>query len=675
VSRFLLLLLTFLFASRLPAQDKSSVELQRELKAATHDTTRISILLALVDAIPVDSVWLPYNDSAVAIAERHLADRSEPLRKYYMTGRANAMGNRGFWCNAQGNFVGGLDSYHDALKLYEELNDSVGIARSLNNIAYVHHNMADFPLAAEYYEKSMNITRALGDTASVLITMGNIASVKSFMHDTDGAVSIYREIVLKPNKDSLGAGRVNAMANLGMIYLDRHQLDSAYYFLIGSKSIRELNGDKRGMCLTYLSLSRYWLVMKGMDSARYYVNTAHALATEIGSNDLLKRSTDGLYRYFRAAGNYKDALHYYELHIALRDTIFNQDVKTATIRKNISYQYEKQKIADSLEAANRDKMTQLELAESEAQLNQANTQRFALIVIAVLVAIVAFVIFNRYRDTQRKNTIIEAQKSEVEFQKSLVDQKNSEILDSINYARRLQNAILATDNEIQKSLPESFILYLPKDIVAGDFYFFETTSDSVFIAAADCTGHGVPGALVSVVCANALTRAVKEFNLTQPGKILDKVNELVQETFSRSESSIHDGMDISLLRIPSKRGDKFACEWAGALNSLVYFMDGALHEKKGDKQPVGKFEGTKAFITHTIEMKKGVFISLFTDGYPDQFGGPKGKKFKYNRLKELLGTLSDQDASRQKSVLHKTFDEWRGTLDQVDDVCVIGVRL
>lgn len=659
----------------LRAQDDEISGLEAKLKTAKDDTTRVTTLLNLAEIIPEDSVWMAYNDSAGVITEAHLANPKEPFHEFYVTAKAMVIANRGYWYDSQGNYVAGLDQYHESLKLFEEVNDSLGIANSFNNIAFIHQNMADFDLAEEYYSKSLEIKRVLNDTDNMVITMGNLASVKTFMHDTVGALKLYHEIIGIVNSDTWSWSRANSMSNLGMIYFDRHQYDSAYYYLNNARAIRVHNNDRRGIFLSSLVLSRYWLTMKNIDSARFYLNTAHEIASDIKSNDLLKRSTEGWYRFYKETGNYEMALKFYELHNAYSDSIFNQETKTATLRKYLSYEYEKQKIADSLDAANKDMMNSLIIAEGEARLNQATTQRIALIVILVFVAITAFVVFNRYRDSQRKKKIIEEQKTEVEFQKNLVVQKNTEILDSINYARRLQNAILAPDAVVQKSLPESFILYLPKDIVAGDFYFFETTNDSVFIAAADCTGHGVPGAMMSVVCANALSRAVKEFRLTKPGEILDKVNELVEETFSKSESSIYDGMDISLLWLPVNRGEVVACEWAGANNPLVYVKDGIINEVKPDKQPVGRFEGAKPFTTHALTFNRGTFISLFTDGYADQFGGPKGKKFKYAQLKELLTEISSKSPLEQKSKLLDALQSWRGELEQVDDVCVIGIRL
>ncbi len=263
----------------------------------------------------------------------------------------------------------------------------------------------------------------------------------------------------------------------------------------------------------------------------------------------------------------------------------------------------------------------------------------------------------------------------------IIKQKNKDITDSIQYAKRLQDAIIPPVSEIKQLLPESFVLYKPKDIVAGDFYWVEKVGGSILIAAADCTGHGVPGALVSVVCSNALNRSVREFHLSAPGEILDKVRELVVETFSHSEmfndnsdTIVQDGMDISLAAI-GYQGNNVKIKWSGANNPLWYVQDGQLKEIAANKQPIGKYENEKPFTTHTLTLKQGDSLYLFTDGYADQFGGDKGKKFKPQQLNDILKVINVKNMDEQRDMLANEFEKWKGNLEQVDDVCIIGIRL
>lgn len=268
--------------------------------------------------------------------------------------------------------------------------------------------------------------------------------------------------------------------------------------------------------------------------------------------------------------------------------------------------------------------------------------------------------------------VSEIYEAELEEKNRIISLKNSEIIDSIVYAKRLQEAIMPPASEIQNLVPESFVLYKPKDIVAGDFYFAEQKGEYFFVAAADCTGHGVPGALVSVVCSNALNRAVIEFNLVKPGEILDKVTELVVDTFKRSNHDIKDGMDISLCVVNTKSRE---IAWAGANNPLWYISNNELNEIKATKQPVGKSDSYKEFTTHILQLAKGSLVYLFTDGFADQFGGPQGKKFKYKQLADIILMNEDLKMNEQKEKLEEAFISWKGQIEQVDDVCIIGLRL
>lgn len=277
---------------------------------------------------------------------------------------------------------------------------------------------------------------------------------------------------------------------------------------------------------------------------------------------------------------------------------------------------------------------------------------------------------------------------ELAIKNDIIEEKNKDIRDSINYAKRIQHAILPQPGLLKTITNDYFVLYKPKDIVAGDFYWFESkTTDSgngiknieLLIAAADCTGHGVPGAMVSVVCSNALHRAVIEYNITEPGKLLDKATDLVLETFGKSENDVKDGMDISLLKlnvqIDGEKKKITSASWAGANNPLWYYQNDDLHEIIADKQPIGRSDHRKNFTTHTVPVSEETVFYLITDGYTDQFGGPQGKKFKQKQLKKLLLTTMNNGLKSQQNTIELEFERWRGALDQVDDVCVIGLKI
>lgn len=288
---------------------------------------------------------------------------------------------------------------------------------------------------------------------------------------------------------------------------------------------------------------------------------------------------------------------------------------------------------------------------------------------------------------QRLEEVVVERTAELRHKTEQLAEKNKEIIDSITYARRIQQAILPPDRYFHDILPGAFVLYLPKDIVAGDFYWLEQVNGKVLFAAADCTGHGVPGAMVSVVCHNALNRAVREFGIETPSDILDIVARVVEETFEKSEEEVQDGMDISLCAYDPAT---HILHWAGANNPLwivtgrtiegletqEYTADGHyLYELKPDKQPIGRYAERALFTPHRLQLEKGDMLYLFSDGYIDQFGGEQGKKYKSKHLKQFLLTLQEAPPAAQRERLLAEFHRWKGQLEQVDDVCLIGMRV
>ena len=288
------------------------------------------------------------------------------------------------------------------------------------------------------------------------------------------------------------------------------------------------------------------------------------------------------------------------------------------------------------------------------------------VLLSVLIISLALVLFKNLKQRNKQNKIITKQKQ-------IVEEKNREITKSIEYALRIQTAILPPARMVKQYLENSFILYKPKDIVAGDFYWMETIDDLVLFAACDCTGHGVPGAMVSVVCHTSLNRVVREYQITQPASILDKVFKLVIENFANSEEEIKDGMDISLCSYNTKTKE---LKWAGANNPLWLIRDGNLIETKPDKQPIDIHGNYGPFTNHTFTLNRRDVIYLFTDGFADQFGGERGeKKLTRKRFKDVLLSIQNKSMQEQGIALEKFIVDYRKEVEQIDDILVMGVRV
>ncbi|MCF8276098.1 MAG: SpoIIE family protein phosphatase [Flavobacteriales bacterium] len=272
-------------------------------------------------------------------------------------------------------------------------------------------------------------------------------------------------------------------------------------------------------------------------------------------------------------------------------------------------------------------------------------------------------------------------KSKISNALTLLNEKNEDLLSSIHYARLIQEAILPSEDRFHSALPESFVFHRPRDIVSGDFYWLQEYDDKILIAAVDCTGHGVPGAFMSIIGNNALNAAVREEGLTTPALILDSLNRGVSSTLRHQKDEDHqgtagikDGMDIALISIDYKNKQ---IQYSGAYNPLYIIRDGKLLETKGDKFPIGLAldDGLRLFTNHTFDLIEGDMVYIFSDGYPDQFGGPIGKKFKYDNFRSLLFDIHELSPRKQLKFVEQRFNEWKGDLVQLDDVLLIGMRL
>lgn len=268
--------------------------------------------------------------------------------------------------------------------------------------------------------------------------------------------------------------------------------------------------------------------------------------------------------------------------------------------------------------------------------------------------------------------IIHQQKKKVEHMNEIVLDKQKEIIDSIAYAKRIQTALLPSDENIKSLFPESFILYKPKDIVSGDFYWINELNGVRYLAVCDCTGHGVPGALVSVVCHNSLNRSIKDSKVLTTGDVLNRTRSLVIKEFSKSNEDVKDGMDIALCSLSGNR-----LNFSGANNPIWIIRKGTeeIEEIKGDKQPIGKTEQMISFKTHELTVSKDDLVYLFSDGYVDQFGGENGKKFKSGNLKKLLLSIKNESIESQRQKLIEAIEDWKRDLEQVDDICLIGFKV
>jgi serine phosphatase RsbU (regulator of sigma subunit) len=562
----------------------------------------------------------------------------------------------------------------DAEKAFIAVADKSGLARTYNALGLVFKQQADYERALMYYEKGIAQTLAMQDEKMLSGLYSNVGGVYQEQRNFDSALVYIRKAYDIRRRGNDEMGLAISYGNFGLVFKEQGQLDSARIYTNRALEIFQKYNSGGGISMCYASLGRisadageYREALKAYKKSEEY-----ALAGKFLS-DLVDISYE-LAKTYEALGQYKESTLYLNKYLTYRDSL-NVSEQTREIEKmQMEFEHQQEELADSLKRSEEARVRELEDLR-EKELNEQKMAELRLYIAVgiggfVLVLVIAFILFRSNKRQKKFNEIIAQQKA-------VVEEKNREITDSITYAKRIQQAILPPRSLMEHYFPQSFVLYKPKDIVAGDFFWLGNAGDVRFIAAADCTGHGVPGAMVSVVCANALNRAVKEFNLADPGLILDKVRDLVIETFEKSERDVKDGMDIALVALRDGPGNTTEIRFSGANNPLWIIKKGerTIVQLKGDSQPIGQYIDKRPFSSHSATLQKGDSLYIFSDGYQDQFGGEKGKKFKASNLQQLIISIQHKPMTDQRTVLRDAFVAWRGQLEQLDDVCVIGIRL
>lgn len=517
----------------------------------------------------------------------------------------------------KGNYDDAFSLVYEALNILEDREKVDSKAWLYWTLGVFNYDLKDYKKSLDNYEKALAILRSTEpfDQNSVAYTLIGIGCCYKGESRIDEAIRFLEEALQISKETNQWMQEARCHYELGLIQCEKGNLDKAKEEQKISYNMRKAHGTKPGMVSCLIALADIEMKKGDISSAMDYMEEALGLAKETNSKPKIYQCHEKLATLYKQAKDFEKALEHSEQFHKIRSEVVGDQTNNKLKELETKFATER--------------------SEKEAEIQ-------------------------RLKNVELKEAY------------DLVAEKNKEILDSIRYAKRIQSAILPPQKLVKQYLHDSFILYKPKDIVAGDFYWMEHEGDKLLFTAADCTGHGVPGAIVSVMCSNLLTKAVKELNILEPAKILDKTVDLLEARLSKSEEEIGDGMDLALCSLDLKSGK---LEYSGANNPLYYIRNGELHEIKADKQPVGKYINRKPFTNHTIEVQKGDCFYIFSDGYADQFGGPSGKKFKYVAFKKLLLDIHNKPMEEQMNILDRNFEEWKGDLEQIDDICVIGLRI
>lgn len=614
-------------------------------------------------------------------------------------GESTSLLNIGLTYSERGEYREALDYMRKGLALKQKLGDRAGMARAFNNLANIFQNLGNYTEALKYHLNSLHMKEELNDKAGMASSYNNIGNVMYSQRRFDEALNYYQKAASYHETVFNHRGIGNAYNNIGNIYSEKLQFKEALEYHFKALKAREISEDKPGIARSYNNIGTIYKKTTKLQPALTYQLKSYALFHEIGDKKGIVEAAGGAGIAYEELKNYSQALQYYtEMMKLAKEADFKEGIRDAY--SNLASVYEKQ---NEYEKALQ--YTQLYNAEKDSLLNKENFKqvselntryetdkkekeillltkdqqlnakiikqqqlvRWGLIGGLGLLSVSIFSIYRRYRFKQKANTILEKQKEEIQ-------QKNLLITDSIDYAQTIQEAVLPTKEEVSELIPNSFIFYKPKATVSGDFYWLGTVGEHTICAVADCTGHGVPGAFMSLLGYNMLENVVKDQSLTQPAAILDALNSEVINRLAENgsqESSKH-GMDISLISINK---ENYRLHYAGAHNSLYVIREQELMELKADKMGIGGVNTTTQFHNQSLKLRKGDMIYLFTDGFPDQIGGPKRKKFYYPPFKEFLLSISKLDVDEQRTRLNEAHTQWMGSFDQTDDILIIGIRI
>lgn len=655
----------------------------------------------------------------------------------------------------QGNYAEALKNFLASLKMNEEIGSRKGMAASYNNLGIIHYDLGNYPEALKNNFAALKIHEDLGNKvgiANVYCCIGNnynkqgnsaealknhLASLKTNKEigdktniaiDYNNIGNIYNEQgnyseALKSHFASLKIsegmadkyGIASSYSNIGLVYMDQGNYPGALENFLASLKIRKEMGNNDRIASSYINLASLNIKLNKFIEAKQWLVSALSIAKKIGNKDYIKTTYGCFAELDSAQGNWKDAYKHRNLFFIYKDSLNNEENTQKTVRTQMTYEFDKKESSTKAEQDKKDAITQEE---------KKHQKMILLFVIGgfILVMVFSSFMYNRWRTTKKQKLLIEKQKQLVDVAYHQIEEKNKEITDSINYASRIQKAMLTSEEYISNALStlgdreakeNFFIFYQPKDIVSGDFYwaYKEASNDSLndskglnplqtgktegafYVVTADCTGHGVPGAFMSLLNINFLNENVIERNITEPNKILNKQRqEIIKALNPKGTENSQDGMDCVLCKFDF---NSLTLTYSAAYNPLwivrrnfdissIYssssekeLNDGLqLIEHKADKMPVGKYnEKEKEFAQQIIQLQKGDTVYTFTDGYADQFGGPNGKKFKYKALEDLLLSINHLPMLKQRSILKETINSWKDNLEQVDDILIIGIQV
>jgi serine phosphatase RsbU (regulator of sigma subunit)/Tfp pilus assembly protein PilF len=574
-------------------------------------------------------------------------------------GVSNILSNLGAMYADKGDDVKALEYHIRSLKVAEESKDTLRIMTSLINIGVIYlNNPKTNDVALKYNLSALPLTEKLGDNDAIGTVSVNLGEIYFRKEAYDTALYYYEKSLNAFEKSHTGNVPYTLM-NIGKVYMKRGDFKKAIEYQQKGYEIAKQSNAKPEMTTTLLGLAEVYSEEGTINSAIKTYNKALELAEETGGKKELKQAYEGLAKSYAKISDYVNAFKFQTLLTSIKDTLYiaANDKKIQTIQFN--YELDKRE-------------TQISLLTKDKQLQEAVIKKQKLtqitVIIGLLIAIlVSLQTYRNYRRKVRTNELLSKQKNEIEEQ-------NKNLTTSINYAEKIQSAMFPSHCILSADLFEYFILFKPLDIVSGDFYWFRNTKDSVYVAAGDCTGHGVPAAFMSILGLTFLNDLVNQTTTLKTNEILTRLRDHVIRTLHQKHTNknTRDGMEMALFILDLKRN---SLQFSGARRPLYMIRDNQLTELSGDKIPLGIYDDHESsFTNQEIEFKKNDMVYVFSDGFVDQLGGPERKTFKSKKFKETLLNNCHLPMPEQKVVLETALEEWKSGIEQIDDILVIGIK-
>ena len=592
-------------------------------------------------------------------------------------GIAESLNNIALIYERQGDILNALDTHFRGLKIQEEIDDKEGMALSFNNIAHIYQEQDDITKAMDYYSQCLNISDEISSPlrGTALNNLGNLYRSMAFsgnptFQKKDSLLKLAADHFQKSldifSETNDNEGVATLLQNLGRISQDRNDKAGAKDYYSRSLSLWEKLDNKDGIFYILNNYGGLYLEEGKMKEAALYGLKALKVGQDLGYPYNISLAADLMKDIYQEERDWKKAFQMLELYYTMKDSVNNQTTRKASLRTQFQYEYDKK---EALLKAEQEK----ERAVAEEKSHKQKILIRSIILGLALVILFAVFIYNSLRTTRKQKKIIEIKNAETEAQKLVIEEKNKNITDSITYAKRIQQAKLPVKEDIKLFFPESFILFKPKDIVSGDFYFFRRINGTTILAAADCTGHGVPGAFMSLIGSEKLEEAISLS--TDTSLILKHLNNGIRTSLHQSESkdSTRDGMDIALCAIDLENN---TVKFAGANRPawIVRCDSSEIEEIPPTKVAIGGYtEADQHFDTHSLNLRHGDILYIFSDGFADTYSA-EGKKLKSKKFKELLIGMQKAPMEDHEKYLDDYIESWKGGAEQVDDILVIGVR-